>query len=437
MGLLLGIDLGTSYFKVGLFDPDGTLRGLGRVAVAAESPAPGRVELPTALFWHRLRAGVRDALAQAQADPGEISGVSYSSQANTFVLLDGQGRELTPLVFWNDQRARPVEDELAGFGRSDEYAEATGLVGVVPERAAVKCRWFARHEAAIWAKAQRVLTISDYLTFCLTGEPVGDASTAALTGLYHLSGGTWWRPALATFGLVPHQLATPLAPGTSVGRTTGRAIELLGAPAGIPFAVGALDHHAAAIGSGLGQLADACLSTGTVLAALVLVDRVQPAPGVIHGRHLDGRFYRLSFDAAGAGQVEDYQRRAAPDLDVAELLRRAEQVTAHGAPRHGREVREILERIARTQADLLHRVAGNAEVQRVSATGGGARSAFWLQLTAEMTGREILAVDSPERACLGAAMFAAVAARIWPDADAAARSMVHPPRAYRPAPNRR
>jgi len=33
MRLLLGLDLGTSYFKVGLFSPEGELRGLGRVRV--------------------------------------------------------------------------------------------------------------------------------------------------------------------------------------------------------------------------------------------------------------------------------------------------------------------------------------------------------------------------------------------------------------------
>ena len=48
---------------------------------------------------------------------------------------------------------------------------------------------------------------------------------------------------------------------------------MLNLPAGIPFAVGALDHHAAALGSGMGDLADASLSIGTVLAALV------PIPG--------------------------------------------------------------------------------------------------------------------------------------------------------------
>ena len=59
MALLLGIDLGTSYFKAALFDERGSLRGLGRVAVDLAKPAPGRFELTVPRFWELLRAAVQ------------------------------------------------------------------------------------------------------------------------------------------------------------------------------------------------------------------------------------------------------------------------------------------------------------------------------------------------------------------------------------------
>lgn len=429
MALLLGIDLGTSYFKVGLFAADGALRGLGRVPVGIEAPAPGRAELSTAAFWARLREGLALALAEAGARAEDITGISYSSQANTFVLLDEADRELTPLIIWNDRRAHPLEAELVAFGNQVEHGRRTGLTGVVPERAPVKCRWLAGHEPALWARARRVLTLADYLTFRLTGESAGDASTAVLTGLYDLTNRAWWPTALDLFGLRAEMLAAPLPPGSSCGKTCPGAGEWLGLPAGIPFAVGALDHHAAALGSGLGEVADVSLSTGTVLAALVLVDEVSPAPGRIHGPHVDGRrYYRLAFDPAGAGQLEDYQRRRAPGLSIEELLRLA----AAGPSDHGGAVRDLLEKIARTQRDLLGRVADGKRLTRVTATGGGARSPFWLQTTADVLGLPVVAVASPERACLGAAMMAAVAAGLWPDIATAARRMLKPPHEYLP-----
>jgi xylulokinase len=434
MPLLLGLDLGTSYFKVGLFDAAGELRGLGRVATDVDTPAPGRVELPASAFWQRLR----QALDQACAQPGDVAGISYSSQANTFLLLDESGNELTPLIFWNDQRARPLEPELEAFSRTPWHAQVTGMREIAPERMPAKCRWLARHKPRVWGRARSVLTIADYLACSLTGQRVGDASTAVLTGLYSLPDRCWWTAALEVFGLKEAQLVRPLPPGSPAGRTTARATALLGLPAGIPFAVGALDHHAAALGSGLGAVADASLSTGTVLAALVLVDKVEPAAGCIHGPHPDGeRFYRLAFDPQGAGQLEDYQRKQAPNLTIEELLRQAEKAAGAGdaadAAGHGAAVLALLRSIAIAQRGLLARVAGQAPVQRVTATGGGARSAFWLQVTADAIGVPVVAVASPERACLGAALFAAVAAGVWPDLRTAAQRMVKPPREYHPA----
>jgi sugar (pentulose or hexulose) kinase len=227
-------------------------------------------------------------------------------------------------------------------------------------------------------------------------------------------------------------LAKPLPPGTAAGRTVARASELLGLPADIPFSVGALDHHAAALGSGLGEVAEASLSTGTVLAALVLVDKIEPAPWRIHGPHVDGvRYYRLAFDPDGAGQVEAYQRQHAAGLTVEELLRQASQ-SPQG---HGTAVRALLRKIATSQRELLARVAGESRIARVTATGGGARSPFWLQVTADIIGRPVVAVASPERACLGAAMMASVAAGIWPDIPTAAKRMLKSPREFLPLEN--
>lgn len=436
MSLLLGIDLGTSYFKVGLFSTDGTLRGLGRVAVSPDSPAPGRFELSASSFWERLRQGLREALREAQARVEDIVGLSYSSQANTFLLLDGAGQPLTPLVFWHDQRARPVDESLAEFGRASGHGATTGMVGIAPERLSAKCRWFARNDPGVWAKTRWVMTISDYLMFRLTGSRVGDASTAVLTGLYSLPGRTWWPEALAVFGLAAESLSVPLTPGTPCGMTGLQAQEALGLPSGIPCAVGALDHHAAALGSGLGEGADACLSTGTVLAALVLVDQVVPAPGCIHGPHFDDRrLYRLTFDANGARQLEDYQRQQAPDLDIPALLDQAEQAYGGGrgvASPHGAAVLAVLLRIAQAQKRLVDQVNAQGAVRRITATGGGARSPFWLQVTADTLGVPVVAVASPERACLGAAILGSVAGGIWPDLTTAARHMVKPPREFRP-----
>ncbi|MSU46620.1 MAG: hypothetical protein EXS42_05730 [Lacunisphaera sp.] len=442
MALLLGIDFGTTYFKVGLFDAFGAQRGLGRIAVAKASPLPGRSELPVGDFWRLLRQGLADALRQANASAKDIVGMSYSSQANTFVLLDRNDEPLTPLIIWTDRRAHPLDMEVGEFAHSERFQRTTGLAGLAPECASVKWRWYQRHEPALWARTARVMTLSDYFTFALTGEVVGDGSTAAFTGLYSTAKGEWWTEALEFFAVPRTALSLPLRLGTPCGRTVPRALDFIGLPPGVCFAVGGLDHHVAAIGSGLDRLAGASISTGSVLAAMMLVDAVEPVADCYHGPHLDGRFYRLAFDPAGANQLEDYQRQFASHLSITQLVALAATVSPGALPesvagedadlRHAAIVRGLMERISATQRTLLRRVQGVRAVRRVIATGGGARSDTWLQINADMLDATIIAPRCHERACLGAAAFGAVAAGVHGSHTDALLAMVHSDRVVEP-----
>lgn len=429
MALFLGIDLGTSYFKVGLFDEAGALRGLGRVAVEKDTPAPNRSELPIYRFWELLRRGLHEALAQARAKADQIAGVSYSSQANTFVLLDREDLQLTPLVVWTDTRGDPVPAAMAAFAHTPEFRATVGFDGIGGAWAVAKWEWYRRQQPDTWARTRRVMTISDYLTFSLTGERAGDAGTASFLGLYDLARRTWWPRALEVFQIESAQLSTPLLPGQAAGRTAAGATHLLGLPAGIPFAVGGLDHHVAALGAGAGTLADLSLSTGTVLAAMALVPQPAPQRECYHGPHFEGgTFYRLAFDGNGAGQLEEYQRQHAPGLTIEQLL----ALAAQRAPGSGQAVRALLERVAVAQKALVAQVAGPAAVRAIAATGGGARSPLWLQIQADILNVPIVTTACAEPACLGAAMLAAIRAGAFANGQQATQAMVQVARCYQP-----
>lgn len=435
MKLFLGIDLGTSYFKVGLFDEVGILHGLGRVAVPKVTPFPDACELPVDQIWSLLRQGLNEALVQAGARSAEIAGISYSSQANSFLLLDAADRPLTPLVVWKDLRARTVPAELAAFGLTDEFARAVGFRGMIPELAQVKWTWFRAERPELWSRARRVMTLSDYLTFELTSERVGDSGTASLLGLFDLRAKQWWGEALTIAGVAKDALSIPLPPGTRAGQTTRRASELLGLPAGIPYAVGGLDHHVAGLGGGLGPLADVSISTGTVLAAISLTDDPAAEPGCYHGPHVSPTsYYRLAFDSGGTEQIEELRRGLAPDLSIPKLIEAAASVDA-GRGEDGSAAiaaRRFLERIASCQRSLIGRVLGNREPRAVVANGGLTRSTAWLQLDADLLGVPVIEPTCTEAACLGAALIGGVAAGVFASFDEAARKMVHVRKYYFP-----
>ena len=123
----LGIDLGTSYFKAGIFDETGHLKGLGRQFVHKISDEIF-CELPLDIFWKTIRNCLNEAIQMADIPVNSIKSVSYSSQVNSFILLDKNDNPLTPLILWLDKRASGMELPV---GNTDELMQRTGL-GIAP-----------------------------------------------------------------------------------------------------------------------------------------------------------------------------------------------------------------------------------------------------------------------------------------------------------------
>ncbi len=392
-------------------------------------------------------------MAQAHASVCDIEALAYSSQANSFVLLDQNKQPLTPLILWLDNRVgEDVDPRLAAFWEHSDFMGTTGL-GMSPSTLAIaKCRWFECHEPEVWSKTAHVMTISDYLTDTLTGKTVGDQGTASLLGLWNLPQGQWWNKAIKASGLSRSQLSTPLPPGSVAGSLTHQGAAKLGLNPGIPLAVGSLDHHVAALGAGVGAIAPASVSIGTVLACLRYSDTFSPLKNCCMVPAQSG-FYQLAFSTNGASVYEWYQQQYASQFSVSELDSLAREVSCEGLtakpnanhypglegfvgrkPSHGPAHlgRAILESVTESMDLLVDQLFGSDRPDRMVAVGGGARSDLWMQMFADRLGMSIVIPEQIDTACLGSAMFASVAAGWHPDCHDAAtawcqvRQVLHP-----------
>jgi sugar (pentulose or hexulose) kinase len=446
--LVLGIDLGTSYFKLGLFDRAGQMRGLGRIAVLKDTGDGSLCELPVTRFQRLLREGLRQACEQAEVSSESIRAASYSSQANSFLLLGQQDEPLTPLILWPDARVLGPDPVVRELGKRPDFLSLTAIGFPVSAQFGMsKVRWFQTNHPDIWGQSRRFMTISDYLTFTLTGERVGDAGTAALLGILDLERLRWWEKALQKLEIPVSYLSAPLRPGVLAGRVTQEGERILGLKRGIPFSVGSLDHHVAATGAGAGRIAEISESTGTVLACLCLTQKYTPKTGCCMGPGLFGYdFYQLSFADNGASALEWYRDTYAPEYSLEELGRMAEAVDLgsdglmalpmanryHGRDGfkgishrhlHGHFVRALMESTAASLLDLVKDLNGST-TGSIVATGGGARSDLWLQIKADMMGTDFVTTDCSEPACLGAAIFAALGAGWFSDLEEASASWI-------------
>ena len=264
--------------------------------------------------------------------------------------------------------------------------------------------------------------------------------------------------ALEAAGLERAMLSAPLAPGACAGAVGTSGARTLGLRAGIPFAVGSLDHHCAALGAGLGTLAPMSESTGTVLAALRATDDYRPDAAYCVGPGVGGRgYYQLAFRPNGAGAFDWYQRTHAPHATLEDLSQLAadvppgaEGLVARPQPDSypelegfldvradhtpGHYARAIFESVAASLVDLVENLSPAAPPERLVATGGGARSDAWLQVKANLLGLPVIRPACAEPACLGAALFAAVARGWFPAVEAAAAAMVRPERPFETQP---
>ncbi|MCE4565052.1 hypothetical protein INQ51_12090 [Maribellus sp. CM-23] len=431
MSFFLGIDLGTSYFKAGIFDEDGRLKGLGRRFVKKETGDGTVCELPVAVFWETLRICIEEAVKEAGVIPEAISALSYSSQGNSFILLDEKEKPLTPLILWPDRRAQNTFPSGLEFLKEKNFREKTGLgIEFNYEFAIAKIKWFQQERPEFWKQAKNVLTISDFLTFSLTGEKVADLSTASMTGLLDVTECRWWNKSLDMLSLSEDLLPALQRTGSFVGGLTASGAGLTGLAKGIPFYLGGLDHHCAAIGSGIIQNNNICESTGTVLACVGYSGKYSADVGCCSAPGITAdHYFRMAFDDNGALALEWYQKNFASEFTIPELLDMAKNISSgseglvarpcaniypgltgfknvRSFHKHGHFVRAILESTSESLNRLI-RILDKNFSGKVISTGGGAQSSLWITIKRDRHNAGFYTPECSETACLGAALIGA------------------------------
>src|SRR5438094_703118 len=126
MAKFLTFDLGTTLFKVALFDDSGRMLAVRRVTPTVLHPKPGWSELHPHSFQRPLVEAARE-LREEIGDFNDVAAVSFATQANSFVLLDERDEALTPIVLWPDQRAAELGEELEAIGKVEGFRSRTGM----------------------------------------------------------------------------------------------------------------------------------------------------------------------------------------------------------------------------------------------------------------------------------------------------------------------
>jgi FGGY-family pentulose kinase len=476
--LFIGLDVGTQSLRAALIDAHGRTVSFGVAPIVTTYPRPGWAEQEPGEWWSAAVTAVKQALAHPDVEPGRVVGIGLDCTACTVVACDLAGEPLRPALLWMDQRAFREAALISDTG-DPVLRYVSGRMS--PEWMLPKALWLKENERAIYDRAERIVECTDWMMFQLTGEWTLSLNHLAVKWNYARPDGGWPLGLLKTVGLDdliqkwPARIV-PLGKGDS--RLSARAARELGLPAGIPVAQGGIDAYLGMLGLGATQDGDVAVIVGSSTCHLA-----QSRQGVFGsgaaGCYPDATalgLYTLEAGQTATGSILDWYRRHFAGNQQVEADRRGVHVfqvldelasavppgadglvvrddwqgnrspyknpkargaivgltLAHGP---GHILRAIYEATACGTRHILDDASAHGlNVERIFLGGGGARSALWLQIHADLLKKPIHLARETEACALGSAMAAAVAAGVYPDFEQSATAMVAIERLVEPNP---
>ncbi|HEX4572457.1 MAG TPA: xylulokinase [Dongiaceae bacterium] len=452
---LLGIDLGAGSLKATIIRRDGSLAGEGSHPVATKIPKFGWSEQDPAEWYQALCRAVPAALAAAGLSPDAIAGIGLSGGAHIPVLTDAEDRVLRPAIMWADQRSAAEAREL--HEQAGDLIIRTSLNRVNPTWSLAMLKWLQRHEPEVVRRVRRLYISKDYLRTRLTGSWETDYSDA-VGALMADDRTKSWSPAIAALIGWPMETLPPVVrPIDVVGEVTEKAARETGLAAGTPVVCGSNDttvefFGVGAIEPGIGAIK---IATSAVLFLAVQGPSVHPPvscyPHIVEGmyytatgtnscasahRWLRDNIFLPASGGDGSAAFAEMDRLAGGVAPGSEGLIFHPYLQGERAPywdpllrgdfigmtmQHNRAhfARALYEGIAYSIRDLLEAArALGLSFGIIKLMGGGARSATWRQIIADVTG---LAIERPGNgdASFGAALVAGIGIGFYPDPKAA------------------
>jgi sugar (pentulose or hexulose) kinase len=478
---VLSIDAGTQSIRAVLVDIKGDLHDLVKIPIEPYfSDKPGWAEQDPDYLWKILCAACKKLMSITCVPKESIKGVTITTQRNTMINLDKNGKPLRPAIIWLDQRKAKIDGFPSGLIRFG--LRAVNFLHTV-EHVITECEsnWIRQNQPDIWKNTHKYLFLSGFFNYRMTGEYFD--STGNIVGYvpFNYKTQTWasgsdlkWR----MFPMDKSLLPGLVKPSEILGHVTKKASIETGIPAGLPVVASAADKACEVLGSGCGSPDVACLSYGTTATIettnskyVEITPFMPPYPSAIAGFYntevmVYRGFWMVSWFMKEFGISEtqiaakkgvnpeklfDEEILKIPPGSMGLMLQpywspgvRIPGPEAKGAiigfgDVHTRShvYRAILEGLAYALKEGAIRTEkrNKVRINRLIVSGGGAQSRVAMQITADIFGIRAERPHTSETSALGAAIDAAVGLGLFPDFESAVKSMTRIGESYDPIPS--
>lgn len=441
----------------------------GRVVASATSehapfasPQTGWAEQDPHDWWRAAREAIQGVLASPGVSADAITAIGFSGQMHGSTLLDAKGEVVRPALLWCDQRTHEQCEQITdriGAARLIELTLNPALTGFT----APKLLWVRQHEPDLWKQVRSVLLPKDYVRYRLTGDKATDVADASGTLLFDVGARRWSQTMCDELELDVRMLPEAFESPQVTGSVSAAGADATGLRAGTPVVAGGGDQAAGAVGMGIVRPGAVSATIGTSGVVFAATDRPAIETGgrihtfchAVPGRwHVMGvtlaaglslRWFRdqlFPLDTSGRDPYDQMTAEAArvpagsdgvlwlpylmgertPHLDP---HARAALVGLSASHTRGHTVRAVLEGVAFSLKDSFTLFAEmGVPVESVRLGGGGARSALWRQIQADVYGYAVETVEAEEGAAYGAALLAGVGGGVWRTVDEACNAVV-------------
>ena len=437
-----------------------------------QSPQLGWAEQDPRDWWRACGRAVGQALEKFAPGAEEIKCVGFSGQMHGAVLLDARDEVVRPALIWCDQRTEAQVRELSELFGVDRLIQLT-CNPPLTNFTLTKLLWVRENEPQNWQQVAHVMLPKDYVRFRLTGERAIDMADASGTLMLDVARRAWSAEVLSKTGIERKLLPALWESSQVCGRISASGAAATGLKAGTPVVAGAGDQAAGAVGMGIVRPGTVSATIGTSGVVFAATDGPALDPqgrlhtfchaipqrwhvmGVTQAAGLSLRWFRDRFGAGPDDGRDPYERLAdeaatapagsdgvlwapylmgerTPYLDPnargALLGLSASHTRAH-------VIRAIFEGVAFSLRDSFTIFAEmSVPVNRIRLGGGGARSALWRQIQADVYRHAVEIVEAEEGAAYGAAILAGVGVEHWKSVDEACDAVVKTARTIEPDP---
>ncbi len=452
---LLGIDIGGTGSKAGVFTLEGELIGEGYGEYQMISTLPGQAEHDAEAWWQATVKAVRHAIDSISNDEILVIGIGCT---NGLIAVDEKGKPLRSAIMLWDQRALPEVDRIRNTLDADTVFQIAGNPVAPGAYSLPTLLWLKHHEPDTFAAAHKLMVPGGYLVARLTGQFTIDYSRACTTLLFDIRKKVWHSDFLEALEIPVEKLPRPEPSDAIVGEITAEAADLTGLKKGTPVIAGCMDTIGASIGSGVMAPGECFVIMGT--AARVSGPLGEPAfdgrfmncthvtpdqwlyIGAINGVGSSLRWIRDTFAQMEQG-VAAFTGQDVYDLITAQAAQAPPgskgllflpYISGERTPiwdpyargvffgvtlGHNRNdfLRSVLEGASfaiRHVIEILE-TEGGLDIQELRIGGAAAASSVWNQIIADILGKKVVSLTSSHTEVLGAAVLAGISIGAFPD----------------------